>query len=238
MAQDRPRRSKTSSVNCSADKPTIKISRPSAKNSSNDSIHDNITTNIRTLRTASHPTTSFSAGSRVTHTAEILENILLRTIDSTIQSKKRLLVNQRVCKAFRDTICGWSVRLRRELCFPTPNIRWDRPSAGCNGLLIDRFSGLDLGDGTQIEVSVLCGTVRDRGLDKADLEVIFLRRRVRERKRSGLKTESWRRMKLRRDDHWVKVVVAKGMHQERKACGRQNPTLGELVRFLYPELSL
>ncbi|KXT12023.1 hypothetical protein AC579_4640 [Pseudocercospora musae] len=236
MAQDTPRRSSTPSVHCSVSKQTIKTSRSSAKKSSHDGI-DNIITSIRTLRTASHLTSSFTAGSRIAHMPEILENILLRTIDTTIQSRKRILINQRVCKAFRDTISGWSVRLRRELCFPTPNLKWDHPTTGCNELLINRFSGIDLGDGTQIEVSVLCGTIRDRGLQKADLEVILLRRPVRESKINDSRIESWRRMKLRRDDHWVKVIVANGMHQERKACGRQNPTLGELVSFVYPELS-
>lgn len=60
-----------------------------------------------------------SAGSRVAHVPELLENILLQLCSDDVSGFKSAIVSQSVCRAFRDTIAG-SCHLQRALLFAPP----------------------------------------------------------------------------------------------------------------------
>ncbi|EME78549.1 uncharacterized protein MYCFIDRAFT_199728 [Pseudocercospora fijiensis CIRAD86] len=185
-----------------------------------------------------------SAGQRVAHTPELLEEILLHLDDGNIKHLKSLLQSQRVSHQFRATIQGSAKLLRALFLNPTPGKRryyTHNPFFGQSSS-DSRFNMVFLpisGWYNVIRAHVDCSVVERIFDGTDDVWVTFRTFDPDDEVRSLEREESWRKMVLMDSDYCVTTVK---VHKSSYGSGKHvfkgywgNPTFGELFDVAFPK---
>lgn len=152
------------------------------------------------------PALSTSAGHRVAHVFELLEKILLSIDTSKKDELKTLLLSQRVCKAFRDTIAN-SAPLQSALFFAPSS---DDALPANNPYLLGEVL-LQLPNNVSISLHFwrMYGST---GCGPGDYAIQLYKMRHTNSENAAVAAEpTWRKMMLRRKPYRVNMVRALGL---------------------------
>ncbi|KAF7187528.1 hypothetical protein HII31_11152 [Pseudocercospora fuligena] len=181
------------------------------------------------------PTAGQLDDARVANTFELLERILLDTVHSppsdtrsaAMEGMWTILLSQRVCKAFRDTIAN-SPPLQRQLYLAAPSEQSE--DGTLNPLFCQPFQ---IAEGLKLEVRA--DAWWEFRSPACDWEVDFRYARTAPLKQSHHPAveESWRKMYLLKGPYEVATVMALGGHN-RSVTGRaRSPTVGKLFDAVF-----
>ncbi|KAF7186166.1 hypothetical protein HII31_12503 [Pseudocercospora fuligena] len=186
---------------------------------------------------------SLSAGARVANIPELLEQILLGLATKEPQDLRTLLLSQRTCHAFRDTIIG-TPSLQRALTFENAPITW---RTTLNPFFEDSTAQpIKLADGTSLKVTVLefqyYNPVRMMALEEKSIRVERNIYDIEEHWATVKETRykrtqgSWRQMRVFQEigHPTLTILQSCGIRSKTVRGEWENPTLGEVFDLLYP----